>query len=97
MEFEWDYGNQNKNFKKHGVSDEEAESVFSDSDKAKYPDPKHSNIEPRFVLTGETKTGRQLFIVYTIRKNKIRIISARDLNKRKEGYLYEKAFSTTKI
>lgn len=96
MEFEWDKGNSGKN-KKHGVSDEESEEIFSDSNKAKYPDPKHSNTEPRYVLTGQTRNRRQLFIIYTIRKNRIRIISARDLNKKKERHLYEEAFDTTKI
>lgn len=96
MEFDWDKGNIGKN-KKHGVSDEEAEEIFSDPNKARYPDPKHSNIEPRFILTGQSQSERQLLIIYTIRNNRIRIISARDLNKRKEGYLYEKAFNTAKI
>ena len=96
MEFEWDKGNSGKN-KKHGVSDEEAEEIFSDSNKAKYPDPKHSNTESRFVLTGQTRNRRQLLIIYTIRNNRIRIISARDLNKKKERHLYEKAFDITKI
>lgn len=96
MEFEWDKGNSGKN-KKHGVLDEEAEEVFSDSNKAKYPDPKHSNTEPGYVLIGQTRNRRQLLIIYTIRKNRIRIISARDLNKKKEGRLYEKAFDITKI
>lgn len=96
MEFEWDKGNSGKN-KKHQVTDEEAEEIFSDLDKAKYPDPKHSDVEPRYVLTGETQKKRQLLVIYTIRNNRIRIISARDLNKKKEKHLYEKAFNTTKI
>ena len=87
MEFDWDEGNQNKNFEKHSVSQREAESVFFDPNKLKYPDPKHSSIEPRFVLVGKTELCRKLFIVYTDRNNKIRIISARDLNKNKEGKL----------
>lgn len=89
MEFEWDEGNQDKNFEKHGVSGEEAESVFWDSHKVQRPDPFHSLNEKRFVLIGNSKLQRLLFIVYTIRKDKIRIISARCLNK-KEKYLYEK-------
>jgi uncharacterized DUF497 family protein len=97
MEFEWDKGNIDKSFKRHNVSDREAEEVFSDFNKAKYPDPKHSNTESRYILTGQTQQKRQLLVIYTIRKNYIRIISARDLNKRKEGHLYEKAFNTTKI
>ncbi len=96
MEFEWDKGNIGKN-EKHQVSDEEAEEIFSDLDKAKYPDPKHSSVEPRYILTGETQKKRQLLIIYTIRNTRIRIISARDLNKKKERHLYEKAFNITKV
>lgn len=96
MEFESDKGNTGKN-KKHRVSDEEAEEIFSDLDKAKYPDPKYSAVEPRYVLAGETQKNRQLLVIYTIRNNRIRIISARDLNKKREKHLYEKAFNTTKI
>lgn len=96
MEFEWDIGNIGKN-KKHGVSDEEAEEIFADFNRAKYPDPKHSTSESRFILIGQTKNRRQLLVIYTIRYNVVRIISARDLNKKKEGHLYEKAFTITKI
>lgn len=47
--------------------------------------------EIRKIVVGSTKEGRILFIIYTIRSNKVRIISARDLNKKKEEGLYEKA------
>ncbi len=90
MEFEWDTGNSDKNLKEHQVSDEETEEVFSDSRKVQKSDPLHSAKEKRFVLLGKTKKGRLLFIVYTIRKTKIRVISARDANQ-KERPLYEKA------
>ena len=97
MEFEWDKGNIGKNLTKHNVSDREAEEIFLDFNKVRYPDPKHSNIEPRFILTGQTQQKRLLLVIYTIRKDSIRIISARDLNNRKESVLYEKAFNTAKI
>ncbi len=89
--FDWDRGNVGKNFKNHDVSEKEAEEVFLDENKREYPDPKHSQREIRKVVAGRTRKGRLLFIVYTTRKNFIRIISARDLNKRREGDLYEKA------
>jgi hypothetical protein len=89
--FDWDEGNVDKNWKRHKVSDRECEEVFFDPEKREYPDPHHSEKEVRRVIIGKTKGGRLLFIVYTMRKNKIRIISARDLNKRKEVDLYEKA------
>ena len=87
-EFEWDIGNINKNIK-HKVADKEVEEIFFDKNKVAYKDLLHSNKEKRYILLGKTKTNRLLFVVFTIRKNRIRIISARDLNK-KEVSLYEK-------
>ena len=89
--FEWDEGNSDKNREKHGVSVSEIEEVFFDSNKRAYPDPRHSLTEPRSIIVGETRLGRLLFVVYTIRDKKIRVISARDLNKKREVDLYEKA------
>ena len=91
VEFEWDGGNAEKNWIRHKVSAKECEEVFFDTEKREYPDPKHCEKEPRKVITGKTKKERLLFIVYTVRNKYIRIISARDLNKRKEANLYEKA------
>lgn len=88
--FEWDQGNLDKNKQKHKVTAQEAEEVFFDNNKQEYPDPTHSQKELRKIIVGETKQGRLLFIVYTKREKKIRIISARDLNKKKERSLYEK-------
>ncbi|OGV96254.1 hypothetical protein A2W24_04095 [Microgenomates group bacterium RBG_16_45_19] len=90
LEFEWDSGNIDKNWQKHRVKSQEAEEVFFNQDKREYPDPKHSKKEIRKVIVGKTRKGRKLFIVYTFRKRVIRIISVRDLNKRKEAELYEK-------
>jgi hypothetical protein len=89
-DFKWDQGNQKKNQVKHQVSISEAEEVFFDDEKQEYPDPTHSAQEIRKIVVGSTKERRLLFIVYTIRNEQIRIISARDLNKRKERDLYEK-------
>ncbi|MDA2922729.1 BrnT family toxin [Patescibacteria group bacterium AH-259-L07] len=104
IKFEWDNGNRNKNFTKHGVTDGECEEIFFDANKKIVKDTYHSNKEPRYILLGKTKLQRPLFVVFTLRKNKnhasqnlvtrsarnsIRVISARDLNK-KEKQLYEK-------
>ncbi|MBA3071645.1 MAG: BrnT family toxin, partial [Nitrospirae bacterium] len=51
-------------------------------------DAQHSQKEPRYFALGCTDAGRHLFIVFTIRENLIRVISARDMN-RKERRLYE--------
>ena len=88
IEFEWNKGNRDKNLKAHRVSDEECEEVFFDSQKKILKDTLHSVNEKRHILIGKTKLKRLLFLVFTIRKNKIRVISARDLNK-KEKQLYE--------
>lgn len=88
LEFEWDEGNTGKN-KKHDVEDKEAEEAFLDEGKVTFKDELHSKLEERFVVLGKTTKNRLLYIVFTKRKKKIRVISARDLNK-KEIHLYEK-------
>ena len=89
LEFDWDQGNINKNFIKHKVTSQECEEVFFDPRKRILKDILHSGGEGRHILLGKSKSGRLLFIVFTLRKNKIRVISARDLNE-KERKLYEK-------
>ncbi len=86
--FDWNKGNIDKNFQKHNITDQESESVFFDPHKKILKDTHHSKSEKRFILIGKSKQNRKIFIAFTIRKNKIRIISARLLNK-KEYYLYE--------
>lgn len=88
VEFDWDTGNISKNTK-HNVEDSEAEEVFFDSNKIITKDILHSRGENRLILLGKTKKERLLYVVFTQRKKKIRIISVRDLNK-KEVPLYEK-------
>lgn len=88
LEFEWDKGNQDKNFLSHKVTDEECEEIFFDFKKRILKDILHSIRENRFILIGQTKNQRVLFVIFTLRKDKIRVISARDLNK-KERKLYE--------
>lgn len=87
--FQWDSGNDSKNWTKHGVTKQEAEEVFFDREKKIAKDAIHSSKEQRFVLIGKTKEKRSLYIVFTIRNDILRVISARDLNK-KEYRLLEK-------
>ena len=87
--FEWDEGNRDKNERKHRVTSKECEEAFFDGQKKIIKDPLHSGKEQRYILLGKTKVHRRLFIVFTIRKLFVRVISARDLNK-KEYPLYEK-------
>lgn len=88
--FDWDEGNIGKNTK-HKVRDKESEEPFFDNKRKVYNDPFHSKKEEREILIGRTKKNRLLYVVFTMRgskKGKIRIISARNINK-KEVYLYE--------
>lgn len=87
LEFQWDKGNIGKNLI-HKVKDKEAEEPFFDRKHKSFKDKLHSKGEGRFRIVGKTKKERLLFIVFTMRGKKIRIISARDINK-KEVYLYE--------
>jgi uncharacterized protein len=88
-EFDWDEGNLEKNRLSHQVASNECEETFLDPSKVIFKDHMHSNGEERFRILGKTREGRLLFIVFTKRERKIRIISARDINK-KEVHLYEK-------
>lgn len=82
IQFLWDKGNSDKNLLKHQVKNLEAEEVFFDSKHLILKDKCHSQQEVRYLLIGQSKKRRQLFIVFTIRNKAIRIISARDLNKK---------------
>lgn len=86
--FEWDQGNL-EHVKKHDVDFRECEEVFVNIPLNLEDDKDHSVIEQRLQVLGKTNNKRLLFIAFTIRKNKIRIISARDQNK-KERREYEK-------
>lgn len=86
--FEWDKGNIDKSWIKHKVSNRESEEVFVNKPNFIFKDEKHSTLEPRYMLWGYTNEKRGLSVVFTIRKNRVRIISARDMNK-KERKAYE--------
>lgn len=85
--FQWDKGNIDKNLIKHNVTNKEAEEVFGNRLKI-FPDLGHLEKEQRFVSYGVTNQNRKLTIVFTLRKEKIRVISARDQNK-KERRIYD--------
>lgn len=88
MEFEWDPEKARANLRKHGVSFDEAATVFLDVLSLTGDDPDHSVGEERFVTFGLSSTGRLLVVGYTERSERIRIISAR-LATRAERRLYE--------
>lgn len=90
--FDWDSGNRDKNWLKHRVASGECEEVFFNLPMLLQADPAHSQSERRSFVLGQTNAGRYLFIVFTIRNDKIRVISARDLSQ-KERVIYEQANS----
>jgi len=86
--FEWDEGNSEKNWLRHRVSRAECEQVFFHRPLVVYHDSKHSRSEERHYALGQTDSGRRLFMVFTVRDGLIRVISARDMNRRERG-IYE--------
>ena len=79
--FEWDDGNQDKNWEKHRVSDVECEEVFFNDPLVLGDDPEHSARERRYYVLGHTDAGRPLFVAFSIRGDVIRVISARNMTK----------------
>ncbi len=79
--FDWDTGNL-EHIKKHSVSKQECEGAFLTKQPILTEDVTHSQGEERYRVYGQTNSGRLLFIIMTIRQNKIRVISARDQNKK---------------
>jgi uncharacterized protein len=77
MQFEWDPKKATKNLTTHGVSFDEAVTVFYDPLSATFNDPDHSGSERRFITIGFSSQGRLLLVAYTERGGNIRIISAR--------------------
>jgi hypothetical protein len=78
LEFEWDPGKERENRKKHGISFEEAKTVFGDPLARTRPDPEHAMPgEERWVAVGQSYSGKLILVAYEDRNRKVRIISAR--------------------
>lgn len=88
MEFEWNPDKAKLNFEKHGVSFQEAATVFNDALSVTFPDPDHSIGENRYVIIGTSRFGQLLVVAHTDRGEKLRIISARKAT-RQEKRFYE--------
>jgi len=88
FEFEWDSDKARLNERLHGVGFEEAETVFDDPYARIGDDPDHSLHESRLILIGHSYRNRLLFVAFTERRGRIRIISARQAT-RKERKDYE--------
>ena len=83
LRFEWDESKNKENIKKHGVSFNEAQTVFFDENAVRFYDPDHSDDEDRFIMLGMSFKLRALVVCHCYRKSDtvIRIISARKADK----------------
>ena len=97
IEFSWDEGNKDKNLLKHGVGSQECEEAFLNHPTLTLPDEKHSTTEGRYLLLGITGLKRKVSIIFTLRRNKVRVISARDTNKKERKFYEEKTQKDTKF
>jgi len=79
MEFEWDEEKAAANLSKHGVSFDEAKTVFDDPLYVDFYDPDHSYDEHRYIIIGESRQGRLLIVSYTERGDVTRLMSAREV------------------
>jgi uncharacterized protein len=83
--FDWDKGNSGKNLK-HNVTDGECEEIFFNAPLLFADDHGHSGHERRFAAFGITNAGRQITLVFTMRGSLVRVISARDINRKERGF-----------
>lgn len=87
MEFEWNKNKAKTNLSQHGVSFDEAKTVFDDPLYIDFYDPDHSEDEERYIIVGQSQGRRLLIVSYTERRNKIRLISAREATRtEKDSY-----------
>lgn len=89
LQFDWDRGKAISNLKKHGVSFNEASSVFKDKLSATGYDPDHSLSEHRFITVGFSDRNRNLIVSHTDRRDVVRIISARKATRREIKFYEE--------
>ena len=88
FDFEWDDAKAARNLANHGVSFDEALSVFGDALALTFADTDHSDLGDRSRTYGRSNKGRLLVVVHTERRNSVRIISARKATRHEKG-IYE--------
>ncbi len=89
LTFEWDERKARSNLGKHGVSFEEAATIFGDRLSLTIPDPGHSLTEERYITMGKALIGKLLVVVHIDRGDNIRIISARRASRRERRFYEE--------
>ena len=87
--FQWDRGNIDKNLKRHNVTNWQCEQVFFNEPLIILGDPIHSVAEQRYAAFGRTDQGRLLVVIFTRRGRSLRVISARDMNRRERKFYEE--------
>jgi len=87
--FDWDEAIAQKNWDRHRVTPEEAEDVFFNEPLIVRSDVRHSKGEKRYYALGRTSAERRLFLAFAVRRNRIRVISVRDMNQN-ENAIYAK-------
>ena len=92
-DFQWDEGNYEKNWLRHGVTNAEVEQIFSNSPLVVTEPEAQIWGELRYYAYGQTDEGRKLFVVFTFRQELTRVISARDMS-RQERREYDNAEET---
>ncbi len=97
FDFDWDQSNREKNWRRHKVTWWECEELFFNQPLYVLKDERHSLKEERFYALGKTHNNRFLFVVFTRRKSKVRIISARDISKKERKVYLEKAERDSKV
>jgi hypothetical protein len=95
--FDWDDGNRQKNWPRHKVAWWECEEVFFNQPLYIFQDQNHSMAEERYYLLGKTHNHRFLFIVFTRRSSRIRVISARDMSRKERKVYLGKAEKDTQV
>jgi hypothetical protein len=96
--FQWDEGNSEKNWLAHKVTRAECEQVFFNRPLVSPGNDRATGWERRYYLLGQTDAGRRLFIVFTIRGDLVRVISARDMSRGERGvYQHAKEQADTEV
>lgn len=84
--FDWDRGNAEKSWARHGVSRGEAEEVFFNRPVLLAEDAKHSSEERRYNLLGCSNGGRLLSVIFTVRQDLVRVVSARPMSRKERAH-----------
>jgi hypothetical protein len=95
--FDWDESNLAKNWEKHQVTPWECEQAFFNVPLVVADDLAHSAKESRYYVLGQTDAGRRLFVVFTIRKRQVRVISARDMSPKERRTYREQTQKKTDV